>query len=119
METGSIRTEYLGPARSSVLHVSGDINWTTSPDLTSEIENTLEADHPACLIVDLNEVYRIDSSGICALVGGLRQANRMHAKFTLCGVNPSLRNLLQRTRLDQFFEIRQTIHEALRNPTTQ
>ena len=114
MEGEWIRTEYLGPARSSILHVSGEINWTTSPKLTSEIENTLEADHPTCLILDLNRVYRIDSSGICALVGGLRRANQQHAKFTLCGMNPSLRRLLHRTCLDEVFDIRQTIHEALR-----
>ena len=119
MERQTIRTEYLDPARSSVLHVSGEVNWTTSYNLASEIKTTLEANHPARLIVDLNGVNRIDSSGISALVEGLRRADSKHAQFTLCGLSPFLRSVMQRTCLDQVFDIRLTIQEALQYPKPQ
>ena len=113
MEMKSIHTQYLETVKSSVVRVSGGIDWTSSCALMSEIDHCLTADHPARLIVDLNDVFRIDSSGVGALVGGLQQAKRMHVQFTLCGVNPSLHRLLHRTCLDRVFEIRQTIAEAL------
>jgi anti-sigma B factor antagonist len=123
----SIYAEYLWAARASILRVSGHVNWTTSPDLKSGIDRCL-ADHPARLIIDLNDVLRIDSSGVGlridssgvgALVGGLQQANRNHVKFTLCGLSPVLRALLRRTCLDKVFEIRQTVKDALQIPAPQ
>ena len=113
VEMKSIHTQYLKTVKSSVVRVSGGIDWTSSSALMSQIDHCLTADHPARLIVDLNDVVRIDSSGVGALVGSLQQAKRMHVQFTLCGVNPSLHRLLQRTCLDRVFEIRQTIAEAL------
>ena len=109
----SIHTEYLEAARSSILCVSGEVNWTTSNNLSSEIDDCLLEQHPNRLIVDLNDVVRIDSAGIGALVGGLQEAKKQHVQFTLCGLNPSLRRLMQRTCLDRVFEIRPSLEEAL------
>jgi len=111
----SIHTEYLEAERSSIVCVRGEVNWTTSNDLSSEIDDCLLGQHPNRLIVDLNGVVRIDSSGIGALVGGLQEAKKQHVQFTLCGLNPSLRRLMQRTCLDRVFEIRPSIDEVLRD----
>ena len=107
-------SEYVGAAKSSVMCVTGNIDWTTSSELRSEIDECLVLDHPAHLIVDLNQVIRVDSSGVGALVSSLREADKQHVQFTLCGVNPSLRRLLHRTCLDDVFEIRQNVSDALR-----
>ena len=109
----SIHTEYVPAAQSSVLCVSGEVNWTTSNNLSSEIDECLVGQHPSRLIVDLNGVVRIDSAGLGALVGGLQEARKQHVQFTLCGLNPSLRRLMQRTCLDRVFEIRPSVEEAL------
>ena len=109
----SIHTEYVEAAQSSVLCVSGEVNWTTSNNLSSEIDECLVMQHPNRLIVDLNGVIRIDSAGLGALVGGLQEARKQHVQFTLCGLNPCLRRLLQRTCLDRVFEIRPSLQEAL------
>ena len=109
----SIHTEYVAGAQSSVLCVSGEVNWTTSNNLSSEIDECLVERHPNRLIVDLNGVIRIDSAGLGALVGGLQEARKQHVQFTLCGLNPSLRRLMQRTCLDRVFEIRPSVEEAL------
>ena len=63
--------QYLETVKSSVVSVSGRIDWTSSCALMSQIDQCLSADHPARLIVDLNDVFRIDSPGVGALVGGL------------------------------------------------
>jgi anti-anti-sigma factor len=100
-------------AQSSILCVSGEVNWTTSDNLSSEIGDCLLEQHPNRLIVDLNGVIRIDSAGLGALVGGLQEARKRHVQFTLCGLNASLRRLMQRTCLDRVFEIRPSVADAL------
>ena len=67
VEMKSIHTQYLETVKSSVVRVSGGIDWTSSCALMSQIDHCLTVDHPARLIVDLNDVFRIDSSGVGAL----------------------------------------------------
>ena len=56
-----------------------------------------------------------DSSGVGALLTGLRDSQKQHVRFTLCSLRKSLHDMLERTRLAGFFEIRQTVEEALRH----
>jgi anti-sigma B factor antagonist len=98
---------------SSVMHVVGDVDCTTSCELRAEINQLLTSDHRARLILDLKGVTRIDSSGVGALLEGSRDANKRHVRFTLSGLNGSLHRMLERTRLIMLFDVRPTVEEAL------
>jgi anti-anti-sigma factor len=56
----------------------------------------------------------IDSSGIGALLEGLRKASQLQVPFFLCGLNNAARRTLERTRLNRLFDICGTVEEALR-----
>lgn len=96
-----------------IVHVEGDVDCTNSSELREEISELLTVDHPDRLILDLQGVTRIDSSGLGTLLAGLRDAKKHCVRFTLSGVSRSLRHTLERTRLYELFEIRPTVQEAL------
>jgi anti-sigma B factor antagonist len=96
-----------------IVRVAGEVDCTTSGELRQEIDQLLTVDHPDRLILDLEGVTHMDSSGLGTLLAGLRDANKRHVRFTLSGLNRSLRHTLERTRLYSLFEIRPTVHEAL------
>jgi anti-sigma B factor antagonist len=96
-----------------IVRVAGEVDCTTSGELREEIDQLLTVDHPDRLILDLEAVTHMDSSGLGTLLAGLRDANRRHVRFTLSGLNKSLRHTLERTRLYSLFEIRPTVQEAL------
>ena len=98
---------------SGVLRVTGNVDSGTSDELLDTIENFLGADPLSRLILNLEDVKRIDSSGIGVLLAGLRDAEKEHVRFTLCGLRKPLREMLERTRLANLFEIRPTVEEAL------
>jgi anti-sigma B factor antagonist len=89
------------------------VDCTTSGELREEIDQLLTVDHPDRLILDLEGVTHMDSSGLGTLLAGLRNANKRHVRFTLSGLNRSLCHTLERTRLYSLFEIRPTVKEAL------
>jgi anti-anti-sigma factor len=96
-----------------VLRVTGNVDSGTSDELLHTIEHFLGADPLSRLILNLEDVGRMDSSGIGALLAGLRDAEKEHVRFTLCGLRKPLREMLERTRLASLFEIRPTVEEAL------
>jgi anti-sigma B factor antagonist len=96
-----------------IVRVAGEVDYTTSGELREEIGQLLTVDHPDRLILDLEGVTHMDSSGLGTLLVGLRDANKRHVRFTLSGLNRSLRHTLERTRLYSLFEIHPTVQEAL------
>ena len=55
------------------------------------------------VVVDMSQVTFIDSSGLSALLAGLRLARNHGGTVTLAGVSPSLRRIFDVTGLaDQF-----------------
>jgi anti-sigma B factor antagonist len=93
--------------------VVGDVDWTTSGELCTEVNELLTVDYPARLILDLKGVTHVDSSGVGALLEGLHNAKKKHVRLTLSGLNRSLLRLLERTQLNVLFDIRSTVEEAL------
>jgi anti-anti-sigma factor len=96
-----------------IVCVAGEVDCTTSGELHEAIQQLLTVGHPDLLILDLEGVTHMDSSGLGTLLAGLCDANKRHVRFTLAGLNTSLRRALERTRLYSLFVIRATVQDAL------
>ncbi|ROL61959.1 anti-sigma factor antagonist [Bacteroidetes/Chlorobi group bacterium ChocPot_Mid] len=67
------------------------------------------------IIVDLNQVKMINSSGIGMLVGGLTTSKKNNASLILVGLSDKIKSLLQMTHLDQVFATFDSIDDALKS----
>lgn len=65
------------------------------------------------LLVDLQEVRFVDSSGLGALVSGFKNASSRNGNLKLCGLQPQVKSMFELTRLHRVFEIFATVPEAL------
>ena len=98
----------------SVVHVQGDIDMKTSPEVRAAILDLFDNRGQERVILDLKGVNYIDSSGVASLVEGLQEAKKRNARFILSCLNEAPRHVLDLTRLTSVFEITQTVDEALR-----
>ncbi|QGM96787.1 STAS domain-containing protein [Methylocystis parvus] len=64
------------------------------------------------LVVDLEEVEFIDSSGLGALLSGYKNANLRSSGFALSGLRPRVRSMFELTRLHRVFDIYPKLQEA-------
>ena len=64
-------------------------------------------------MVNMREVRYVDSSGIASLVEVLKEARSKEKRLVLFGLNAAVHEVLQLTRLNRIFEIRETEEEAL------
>jgi anti-sigma B factor antagonist len=65
------------------------------------------------LIVDLQEVRFVDSSGLGALVSGFKNASARNGNLKLCGLQPQVKSMFELTRLHRVFEIFPGVSEAI------
>ncbi|HXJ92803.1 MAG TPA: STAS domain-containing protein [Terriglobia bacterium] len=98
-------------AEATIVDINGDIDMGTSPGLRKTLLESLKA--TPRLVVNLGGVRYIDSSGIASLVEVLKEARNKQKRLVLFGLNTAVREVLQLTRLNKIFEIRETEEQAL------
>ena len=74
---------------------------------------TLFEDGRTNLVVDLQEVRFVDSSGLGALVSGFKNASARSGNLKLSGLQPQVKSMFELTRLHRVFEIFPAAGEAL------
>ncbi len=86
-----------------VVSVSGEVDLSWSSELRSAILGALTRRN--AVLVELDQVSYIDSSGIAALVEGYQTAKSKDIKFGLVSISSSVKAVLELARLDQVFPI--------------
>lgn len=107
----NIRHEEAG----TVVEVSGEVDMTNSPRLRETILELLGEGSETKLVINLEHVTYIDSSGVASLVEGLQAARKRKAQLSLACLNEGPRHVLELTRLLDIFAIYGTEAEALRS----
>ncbi|PLX74775.1 MAG: anti-anti-sigma factor [Desulfuromonas sp.] len=65
------------------------------------------------LVIDLQDVRFVDSSGLGSLVSGFKNASARNGNLKLCGLQPQVKSMFDLTRLHRVFEIFPGAEEAL------
>ena len=93
----------------TVFQVNGEINISTSPELRKQFEK-----QPAKkVVVDLEKVNYVDSSGLATLVEMLKKTKMQGGALGLSGMSDKVRSLFEITKLDKLFLISRSQDEAV------
>ncbi len=84
----------------TILHVSGEIDMATCPQLRQEIVAHIGQGN-LHLVVDLDGVEFIDSTGLGVLIGGLKRARSHGGDLRVSGVDDRLGRVFQLTGLGE------------------
>ena len=84
---GDFDIDITGDGSRSVVHVYGDIDAKTSPQVRAVILNLFKERGQKRVIVDLKGAMRIDNSGASSLMAGFEVAQKRNAEFVLTGLN--------------------------------
>lgn len=95
-----------------VLAPEGKFNLVASPPLKARIDD-LVAEGRSKLVVDLHKVDFIDSSGLGALIGGLKTARQQGGDLRIAAAGQQVRAVLKLTNLDRILSPYDSIEEAL------
>lgn len=94
-----------------VIEVQGEIDVYTSPRVKDTINNLIDQG-VFSLIISLESVRYIDSTGLGVLIGALKKVREHDGHIVLVCNNPHIRKIFSITGLVKIFEIFATIDEA-------
>ena len=107
-------TRVIGPHQ--VLLVNGEIDLYNVGDFKKNLFNII-ATKIKSLIIDMNGITYMDSSGIGALVAGQKKMKLKNGKYGLLHIQEDVYNVLKLATLDKFFTIYKTEAEIPREFT--
>ena len=95
----------------SVIHVSGDLDVYTAPQLKEALDNMGLAGKT--IVLDLSAVHFIDSTALGVLVSTLQQSRAHDGEFCLVMDDPYLLKIFRITGFDSLFSIFPQVADAL------
>jgi len=98
--------------RRAVLAVSGRLNAVTVPVLKARIKELVGLGRVE-LVCDLTGVGFLDSSGLAALVTGLKAVRERDGFLRLSGMNEQVAKIFKLTMLDRVFDVYPNSEAAL------
>ncbi len=108
MSDQQIRVETRGSA--VIVSPEGDIDMSRSPEFRAALREVNDQ-KPDTLVVNLDKVGYMDSSGLATLVECMRTAKGNKTEMILCGMNERVKAIFEIARLDQFFRIEPTLDD--------
>ncbi len=97
----------------TIFDISGDIDLSTSPELRKPLLRELRELRTPRVVLNLKAVRYIDSSGVASLVEGLKASRDVGSRFILFGLNTTVREVLQLSKLVRIFEICESEEQAV------
>jgi anti-sigma B factor antagonist len=94
-----------------LIRLKGRLDASTSPEVKASLKKLIEEGRRK-IIIDLQDVPFIDSSGLASLVSALRLAREQGGNIALSGVQSQAHIVFRLTMLDRVFSIYLTPEDA-------
>ena len=88
----------------------GELDIFSSPNFKEKVVNAFESRN-SDIIIDLEKLEYVDSTGLGALISILRKLKENDNKIYIDNIKPNIKKLFLITELDKLFVIRSEINE--------
>lgn len=104
--------DYAAAADTTIIEVSGEIDVYTAPRLRERIISLVDAGHYR-LVVDMERVEFLDSTGLGVLVGGLKRVRAHEGGIDLVCTQGRILRIFRITGLSKVFDIFDSVPDAV------
>lgn len=94
-----------------VLHVSGEVDASSSIELDNAMKQALETGNNR-IMIDCSELEYISSAGLGVFMSYLEEINNKRISLVIFGLRPRVSHVFEILGLDQLLEIKETRKEA-------
>lgn len=96
-----------------VIRLCGELDHHTAEKVRVDIEDELQKESCTHLILNLKELYFMDSSGLGVILGRYKKVSQLGGKMMLCSVQPSIYRLMEMSGLFKIISISDDEKSAL------
>ena len=98
--------------RTQVIALSGELDVGTVDRFRRAVHEAIQG-HATAVVADLGNLTFMDSTGLAAMLGALRDLSRAGGRLLVACANPTVLRIFHVTRTDATFEICPTAEQAL------
>lgn len=113
MEGTAMEIQVSEQEKAQVLACTGRMDAQVSGLLKERIQELLDQGATR-IVMDLEGLEFLDSSGLGALVSCLRRIKEKKGEIKLAGLRPEVRSIFEITRVSRLFQICETVEEAVK-----
>ena len=95
-----------------IIGLEGSVDIYSSPELRGELKVVLDNQIPR-LVVDLEHVTFVDSSGLATLIEALQKMTAYQGQLVRCSLSTAVRGVFELANLDSIFQIKANRDSAL------
>ena len=95
----------------ALLRIDGEVDMFSSPEVRKAIMEVVKKQIPK-LVIDLQQVHYMDSSGVATLIEGLQLCQRYDGSLRLASLRDNVREVFELTKLDKIFQIYKDVETA-------
>ena len=106
-----IKVETRTSGEWAIVDVEGEVDVFTAPKLREQIIALL-TDGKDHIVVNLEKVDFMDSTGLGVLVGGLKRVKEKEGRLALAGAHGTVLRVLSVTGLNSVFPLHETVEQA-------
>jgi anti-anti-sigma factor len=100
--------------KSAVISIKGKVNFEVTPQLREAIKETVASQQPNILVINLEGVSFIDSSGLGLLVAARNSVDKNNGNLHLCCIPAQVKKVFDQTNLTNYFSIFANEQDALK-----
>ena len=95
-----------------ICKLEGEIDFNNSSDLRKSFVKLIESQAQK-VVLDLEKVTYVDSSGLATLVEMLQKLKSSNGQLKLAGLQEKVRSVFEITKLEKIFEIYPQVQQAV------
>ncbi|MBN1999401.1 STAS domain-containing protein [candidate division KSB1 bacterium] len=107
----NLEVKTITDEETAFITISGEVDLYSSPRVREQILAVTKKKMPL-IVINLEMVTYMDSSGVATLIEGLQLCNKYKGRFILVGLKDNVREVFELSRLDRIFQIRETFERA-------
>lgn len=96
-----------------LVRLNGELDHHTSEELKTKIELELEKNNIKHLVLNLEALSFMDSSGIGVILGRYKQIKQRHGEVIVCSISPQVKRLFEMSGLFKIIRLEENEENAL------
>lgn len=107
----TINTEIKGAIL--CIRLSGELDHHSAEDLRDQATNAIEKYQIKHIILNLDQLSFMDSSGLGVILGRYKQIKQKHGEMVVCAISPSVKRLFEMSGLFKIISLESSENSAL------
>ena len=96
-----------------IVYLEGRLDVSVANEVEEELANLIDKENHKHIILNMEKVEYMSSSGFRACIATLRKLNAREGSLKLCNIRPSVKRIFDVIELTSLFDIYNTETEAL------